>query len=106
MKPKSGCRPVAKLTFDSSAKDEYRRAIAYYRLRNRQAAAKLVRDFAQAVEFIRNYPEASPLCDDRHRYCSPSSYPYAWIYRVAGDQIYVVAVSHHHQELGDWSDRG
>ena len=78
---------MAKLTFDSSAKDEYRRAIAYYRLRNRQAAAKLVRDFAQAVEFIRNYP-------------------YAWIYRVAGDQIYVVAVSHHHQELGDWSDRG
>ena len=58
-----------------------------------------------ALDFIATFPEASPLCDDRHRHCALKHYPYGLVYRVDGDKVRVVAVPHDRQLPDFWLGR-
>jgi plasmid stabilization system protein ParE len=47
-----------------------------------------------ALQRIADSPEASPRCDDRHRFYLLRRYPYSVIYRVESGNVLVVAVAH------------
>ena len=96
---------MAKVTLHAAAEAEYEMALAWYQARNLRAAAGFEAEVERAMEFIASFPEASPRCDDRHRFFSLRRYSYGLVYRVDGDQVRVVAVPHDHQLPGFWAGR-
>jgi plasmid stabilization system protein ParE len=58
------------------------------------------------LQRLSDYPEISPLCDDRHRFCALRRYPYSIIYRVESGNVLVVAVAHAHCLPTFWTRRG
>jgi plasmid stabilization system protein ParE len=73
--------------------------------RSARAAAGFEAAVERALAFLATFPEACPLCDDRHRYCALRRYPYGLVYRVDGDEVRVVAVPHDRQLPGPWAGR-
>jgi plasmid stabilization system protein ParE len=96
---------VAEVSLHPAAEAEYEAALAWYLARSVRAAARFEAAVEQAMTFLGAFPEASPLCDERHRYCALRRYPYGLVYRVDGDQVRVVAVPHARQLPRDWASR-
>jgi plasmid stabilization system protein ParE len=96
---------VAEVSLHAAAEAEYEAALAWYLARSVRAAAGFETAFERSLDFVAAFPEASPLCDDRHRYCALRRYPYGLVYRVDGDKVRVVAVPHGRQLPRDWAGR-
>jgi plasmid stabilization system protein ParE len=96
---------VAEISIHAAAEAESEPALAWYLARSPQAAAGFESAFEGALALIEQFPEAQPLCDDRHRYCSLRRYPYGVVYRVDGDRVRVVAVPHARQLPRNWGGR-
>jgi toxin ParE1/3/4 len=96
---------VAEVSLHPAAEAEYESALRWYLERSERAAAGLEAALDRAIEFIATFPEASPLCDDRHRYHSLRRYPYGLVYRIDGNEVRVVAVTHDRQLPGFWIGR-
>lgn len=96
---------MAEVTLHAQAEAEYEAVLGWYQARSLRAAAGFEAAIERAVEFLETFPEACPLCDDRHRYCALRRYPYGLVYRVDGDQVRVVAVPHNRQLPGFWKGR-
>src|SRR5437763_506412 len=78
---------VAEVSLHAAAEAEYETALAWYQARSARAAAGLEAAVERAIEYLAAFPEACPLCDDRHRYCALRRYPYGLVYRVDGEQV-------------------
>ena len=96
---------MADVSIHPAAEAEYEAALSWYLERSARAASGFDAALDRAIEFIASLPEASPLCDDRHRYHSLRRYPYGLVYRVDGDQVRVVAITHDRQLPGFWIGR-
>ncbi len=96
---------MAEVTLHPAAEAEYEVALGWYLERSARAAAGFEDAVDRVIEFIETFPEASPLCDDRHRYHSLRRYPYGIVYRIDGDKVRVVAITHDRQLPGFWIER-
>lgn len=96
---------VAEVLVHIEAEAEYTSAMAWYLARNPKAADRLEAAFERALDSIAANPESYPVCDDRHRFCQLPRLPYSVIYRIAGDQVQVIALAHSARLPGYWSDR-
>ena len=96
---------MAEVSLHAAAEAEYEAALAWYLARSHRAAAGFEAAVERALGFIGAFPEACPLCDDRHRYCGLRRYPYGLVYRIDGDRVRVVAVPHDGQLPGYWAGR-
>ena len=96
---------MAEVSLHAAAETEYEAALAWYLTGSARAAARFEAAVEQAIRFVEAFPEACPLCDDRHRYCALRPFPYGLVYRVDGDQVRVVAVPHDRQLPRNWIDR-
>jgi plasmid stabilization system protein ParE len=96
---------MAEVSLHPAAEADYEAALAWYQARSPKAAAGFEAAVDNAIVAVRDFPEAYPLRDDRHRYCPLRRYPYGLVYRVDGDRVRVVAVPHNRQMPRDWSDR-
>jgi plasmid stabilization system protein ParE len=93
------------VSLHAAAEAEYEAALAWYLARSARAAAGFEAAVERAMAFLAAFPEACPLCDDRHRFCALRRYPYGLVYRVDGNQVRVVAVSHDRQLPANWAGR-
>ncbi len=96
---------MADVSLHAAAEAEYEAALAWYLTRSARAAARFEAAVERALAFLAAFPEACPLCDDRHRYFAVRRYPYGLVFRVDGDQVRVVAVPHDRQLPGYWVNR-
>lgn len=96
---------MAEISIHAAAEAEYEAALDWYLARSAQAATGFEEAFEEALGAIAANPELHPLCDDRHRFCVLRRYPYYIIYRVDGERIHVVAVSHSRRLPGFWANR-
>ena len=96
---------MAEVSLHPAAEAEYERAFGWYLDRSARAAAGFEAAVERAIDFVGRFPEASPRCDDRHRYCLLGRYPYGLVYRIDGDRVRVVAIPHDRQLPGFWLGR-
>jgi plasmid stabilization system protein ParE len=96
---------VAEVSLHPNAEAEYEAALVWYLARSARAAAGFETAVERAIGFLKAFPAACPLCDDRHRYCALRRYPYGIVYRVDLDLVRVVAVPHSRQLPGYWAGR-
>ena len=95
---------MAEVSLHADAVAEYEAALAWYLARSAKAATGFETPVERALGFLADFPEACPLCDDRHRYCKVRRYPYGLVYRVDGDQVRVVGMPRDGQMPKSWAD--
>ena len=101
-KPSMGRRPMSEVEFSPIALVEYDEILAIY---PPKIVAKLQGSVRRSMDDISRFPEASPECDDRHRYCAVRKFPYGLIYRYENNTVRIVAVTHNRRMPGFWIDR-
>ena len=93
------------ISLHPDAADEYAAAFRWYQERSPSAAVRFELHAEQALMLLATHPEASPLCDDLHRYRKIRRFPYGIVYRCIGQTVVIVSFAHDRQLPGFRHDR-
>jgi plasmid stabilization system protein ParE len=94
-----------------AAEQEAEDAAEWYAARSPALGIEFARQYALAVDWIIDRPQTYPLAEDRppgvecRNLVRLGRFPYRVVYAVVGDEIYFVAVAHHHRKPAYWQDR-
>src|ERR1700730_3114151 len=94
-----------KITYLDAADSELNEAIAYYNGERAGLGFEFADEIKEALERIRNYPEAWRLLSKRVRRCQVHRFPYSIIYEVRRDLLIIVAIQHHRRKPESWRTR-
>lgn len=92
-------------SFHPSARTELNQAVDYYNDCETELGYDFLQEVYATINRILPYPEAWPQISPRARRCLTRRFPYAIIYQVKEEHVYVIAVSHSHRRPGYWSSR-
>src|SRR5438874_2163255 len=102
---KRGRKRVADILFHPEAQAEYDAAIAWYQSRSAQAATRLESEMERVLGLIGASPAMFANYDADHHYASLKRFPYSVVYRVDGENVYVIAAAHASRSPGYWQGR-
>jgi toxin ParE1/3/4 len=91
--------------FHPIAEEEWLAAYAWYSERSETAARAFLREMDRAVSLISEAPDRWPKYDSETRRFIMTRFPFSIIYRVAEDDVEVIAVAHHKRKPGYWRTR-
>ena len=80
-------------------------AVDYYRARKPDLGLRFVNQLATVFSEIERHPERWPADEKGSRHIKLKGFPYLVFYRVRGDFVRVLAVSHGARKPGYWEDR-
>jgi hypothetical protein len=91
--------------FHPEAETEFIAAIAYYE----DCETGLGEDFSievfATIQNILSFPRTWPILEADVRRCLTNRFPYAVLYSIEPDRIYVLAVMHLHRHPDYWKNR-
>ena len=96
---------MMEIRFLTIAQRELEEAIEYYNAESPGLGEQFLLEIVNALEHIRQYPEAWSAYTANTRRCQTRRFPYAVVYMAWKSEIIVVAVAHLHREPGYWRDR-
>lgn len=91
--------------FHPEARAEYLAAIQRYNEIAPDLGPGLVAEVERVLEFTARMPLAGVLVMQNVRRVVLRRFPYSMFYQIVGDEIHVVAVSHHRRRPGYWRHR-
>lgn len=83
-----------KYAFHPEALEEYRQATLWYESRDQRAALNFVASIEEAIKRIVDAPQRWRVIDEDIRRCLTHVFPYAILYTLEANSIFVVAVMH------------
>lgn len=92
--------------FHAEAEGEFDAAARFYNSRSPGLGTVFLDAVEKSVALIREYPELGSPIGHRVRRVLVSGFPYAVIYRVDRQTLFVVAVAHLRRHPGYWINRG
>jgi plasmid stabilization system protein ParE len=87
---------------DPRAEEEARTAFLWYLERSERAAVAFERELARAIERIGEAPTTYPIVEDELRRYPLDRFPYALLYAIQPDYVWVVAIAHQRRTPGYW----
>lgn len=96
---------MAKVIICSAAEVDYIESLTWYAERSVDAANEFDVEFDRALTQIAADPERFPLCDARHRFFLLRRFPFRIVYRMAHEDVVVIAVAHGSRTHAYWVDR-
>jgi toxin ParE1/3/4 len=91
--------------FHPEAEGEAGEQEAWYRERSEVAAQGFLLELDAAVRAVAESPERWPVQPrGERRYVFPR-YPFALLYRIRGEEVFITAVAHHSRRPGYWRHR-
>ena len=94
-----------KLRFLTPAREELAAVLAHYDDENPERGNRFLDAVEQALEHIREWPQAWQKLSANTRRCLLHRFPYGLIYAVEKDEIIIIAIAHLHRKPGYWRDR-
>lgn len=91
--------------FHPDAEAEINEAASFLELESPGLGKVFLDDLEHAIELIVSHPEIAPLIQGRARRKAFRRFPYSLIYSVVGDEIRILAVSHHRRRPFYWRSR-
>ena len=91
--------------FHPDAVAEAQAAAEWYRQRNETAADAFLVELDRAVERVVDAPHRWPAYFHNTRRFLLRRFPFAVVYRLSGDMVQVVAVTHGRRKPGYWKTR-
>ena len=95
-----------KVLFYEAAQREFDEAIAHYEQQVPGLGERYRKAVKEALDRIKQFPEAYSPLSRRTRRCLVSGFPYGIIYQLKESEIMVVAVAHLHRKPEYWTRRG
>lgn len=96
---------MREVIYHPDAELELARSAMYYEEQCEGLGLRFLGDLDQAVDEIRERPEAWPVLDEEFRRHQLIHFPFGIIYRILPDVIRVLAVMHLHQHPDYWKSR-
>jgi toxin ParE1/3/4 len=89
------------------ASEELAEAVRWYEVKHVGLGGEFFDAVVRAIDLVRHQPEiGAPRSDGLgHRRILVDRFPYQVVYRVRGDELYVVAVAHLSRQPGYWKRR-
>jgi len=87
------------------ARAEFLEAVAWYGRRSPRSARGFVEDFKDTRTRLGRNPERWPEIRPECRRILFRKYPYALVYSIESDHMFVIAIMHQKREPGYWQDR-
>jgi plasmid stabilization system protein ParE len=91
--------------FHHLADRELAEAIQFYEDRVPGLGSRFHDHVRRAVDFLREFPLASPVLDYGVRKRVVRKFPYNVLYSVEDDYLFILAVAHHKRRPNYWIDR-
>ncbi len=91
--------------FHPEAAEETQAVTDRYRERSAEAAAGFVAELNHAIERVAELPETWPSYKANTRRFIFRIYPFSLVYRIAENEIEIVAVAHFKRKPGYWTSR-
>jgi plasmid stabilization system protein ParE len=87
------------------AEQELLTSTEYYNQESPGLGDRFLEDFLSLIERLGRYPESGKRTSKRMRVAGLQSFPYSVVYRLEGNRLLVVAVTHQSRRPGYWKDR-
>lgn len=91
--------------FHPAAERELAAAVALGESRGSGLGGELLTEAERLTELLCDTPNIGEPVDTRHRRFPMRRFPFAFIYRVDGELLRIIAVAHRRQRPGYWRDR-
>ena len=91
--------------YHQAAEAEYLAAVRYYSGIRPELGRSFVTEVESAIERARHFPEAYGRVAESLRHIGTHRFPYAIVYEVREDRIFIWAVAHTSREPGYWKTR-
>jgi len=91
--------------YHEAAEAEYLEAVNYYSTIEPDLGSAFVAELEAAIERARQFPAAYGKITANLRHVRTHRFPYAIIYEVLEDRIFIWAVAHGSREPGYWEGR-
>jgi len=94
-----------KFTFHPEARNELYQTIDYYQEQNARLGFEFLEEIYSTVQRIIEFPKAFPSLSKNTRRCITNRFPFAVIYKVRLNEIFIVAITHLARKPGYWKKR-
>lgn len=91
--------------FHPQAEQELEEALAWYDGLSRKLGNQFLDEVEKALDRIIAFPQAWAKLSAGARRCRLQKFPYGIVYRIAPNEIQVIAVMHLHREPDYWIER-
>jgi plasmid stabilization system protein ParE len=91
-----------RVELDDEAKLELRRAREWYAARSESAAERFEEEIVRAVDVLAEDAETLAVYEGETRRILLATFPYALVFEVIGEVVFIVAVAHLKREPAYW----
>ena len=91
--------------YHEAAEAEYHEAIRYYSRKSGDLGLSFVTEVESAIERARQFPEAYGRAGPNLRHVITRRFPYAIVYEILEDRIFIWALMQGNREPGYWRER-
>jgi toxin ParE1/3/4 len=91
--------------FHPEALDELEGAGLFYKAESNELARSFAEEVRAAIDWALEFPMLGSPIDSRYRRAFVKRFPYAVIYRLEADVLYILAVAHLRRKPGYWRTR-
>ena len=96
---------MRRVEFHPHAQEEFISAAQFYEAKFENLGMAFIRSVQHTATTLREFPERGRRFGRRLRRVLVPGFPYALLYKLESDRIYIVAVAHVTRRPGYWRDR-
>ena len=87
------------------AERELNAAALYYEESVEGLGQQFLDEFEEAISQIQKFPKASPIYEEEYRRYLLERFPFGVIYRIDGDDLFIIAIAHLKRKPNYWVSR-
>ena len=91
--------------FHPEARYELEQAVEFYESRQTNIGLEFLEEIYSTIYRIIDFPEAFPLISKNARRCLTNRFPFAVIYQIRENEIFILAITHLARKPGFWRER-
>ena len=94
-----------KFTFHPEARAELNHSVDFYEARQAKLGLEFLEELYSTIQRIIEFPKAYSKQSKNTRRCLTNRFPFAVIYQIRPNEIFVVAIAHLARKPGYWKER-
>lgn len=94
-----------KFSFHPEARNELEQAVDFYEQEQPVVGLEFLQEVYSTIKRIIEYPDAYPELSKNTRRCLTNRFPFAVIYQIKQNEIFIVAITHLARKPGYWKER-
>ena len=92
-------------TFHPEARYELEQAVDFYESQQANVGLEFLEEIYSTIHRIIDFPQAFPPISKNARRCLTNRYPFAVIYQIRQNEIFILAITHLARKPGYWKER-